>query len=481
MRRRRSWKRTIGALALCSLVSTGMHGLGSPGAPAGLLAASNPRNGRAFVFSGFDGALLLTLEAPRPHVDKRFGHAVAGIGDVNDDQVPDLAVGAPRAPFGSKVQAGRVYLFSGADGSLLRTVPPPSPARRGRFGFSLAPAGDLDGDLAGDFVVGSPRAFTPRRGRTGEAYLISGRTGSVLTTFASPSLRPQAYFGWSVAVGGSATGQSPVEILIGAPAEEYKGRVRQGRAYLYDPNGILLARINDPKLQREARFGVSVSFLPDADGDGLDELLIGADAQNVRPGDYAGKVYILFGVKQATRRFQGRRSPVAEPFANFGFQVVGLPDVDGDLRGDFVASAPDQTTVDKSAGTAWVMSGDPNRQNPLVSSLGALADPHPQRLAFFGGSAATLGDLTGDGLPEVAVGAELHRDATDVRTGRAYVFEAATGIVWLVIESPTGDGCARFGWSVAGAGDVDGDGVGDLIVGAPYHRLGPRPVAGDCR
>jgi hypothetical protein len=463
-----------------------MRGALRQGAPAGLLAASNPRNGRAFVFSGSDGALLLTLAAPNPQADKRLGHAVAGIGDISGDQVPDLAVGAPRARYGSKVQAGRVYLFSGADGSLLRTVPPPSPARRGRFGFSLAAVPDPNGDLDGDFVVGSPRAFTPGRGRTGEAYLVSGLTGSVLTTFASPSLRRQAHFSWSVAAGGSATGLNPAEILIGAPAEEFEGRLRQGRAYLYDPNGVLLARINDPKLQRDARFGVSVSFMPDADGDGLEELLIGADAQKDSPGDYAGRVFIVFDVKP-TRWIQGRRSPVAEPFANFGFQVVGLADIDGDLRGDFVATAPDQTTVDESAGAAWVMSGDPNRPGPLVSNLGALADPDPQRFAFFGGSAAALGDLTGDGLPEVAVGAELHRGATDVRAGRVYVFELESdpvhGLlvhVLLVIESPTGDGCARFGWSVASAGDVDGDGVEDLIVGAPYHRLSPRPVTGDC-
>ncbi|HXI03523.1 MAG TPA: integrin alpha, partial [Candidatus Saccharimonadales bacterium] len=74
---------------------------------------------------------------------------------------------------------------------------------------------------------------------------------------------------------------------------------------------------------------------------------------------------------------------------------------------------------------------------------------------------------------EILVGAELHRDASGLRSGRVYVLEAASGNVYLTIDSPTGDTCARFGWSVASIGDVDGDAVGDFAVGAPRHRATP--------
>ena len=171
-----------------------------------------------------------------------------------------------------------------------------------------------------------------------------------------------------------------------------------------------------------------------------------------------------------------RPAPLVEAFANFGFAVAGLADIDGDGRGDVAATSPESSAVGADlGGIAYIVSGDPNS-----SSFTALEDPDPHRLAFMGGSIAALPDPNGVALPEIAVGSEMHRDPNGVRAGRVYVFAAAGGAPLLTLESPTGDSCARFGWSVASAGDVDGDGVTDIIVGAPYHRADPRQVRADC-
>jgi hypothetical protein len=138
-------------------------------------ATEPPRPGRVFVMSGRSTASLRRLAPPSDQHLALFGYAVAGPGDVNDDGIPDLAVGAPGDGASGLKEAGRVYLFSGADGSLLREIDPPAPRRKAMFGYALAAAGDLDGD--GDLVVGAPGEVRPGKGRTGAAYIVGGAEG----------------------------------------------------------------------------------------------------------------------------------------------------------------------------------------------------------------------------------------------------------------------------------------------------------------
>jgi hypothetical protein len=448
----------------------------------GLAGASNPKTGRVFVFSGATGLLIRTLTAPDPVHRGRFGAVVASAGLVNADLVPDIAVGAPGVHEGQDKRAGRAYIFSGLDGSLIRTLSAPSPARKVRFGSAVAAAGDLDGDGAGDLIIGAPRAVVPGAGRAGEAYLFSGASGAVLAPLAAPSPRKGSRFGWSVAAGSDANGDGNPELLVGAPREKVGSREEQGRVYMFDPNGLLLAAFDDPVPQRSALFGDSLSYMDDADGDGLAEIVVGADGQHLSSGDYAGRVFILRGTDPLNPLVAHRTALTPGQQANFGFAVIGLPDLDGDGRGDLAATAPDQTTTHEIAGAGFSISGDPdpNLSSPIDYTIAGLDDPEPHRLAFFGGSIAALRDLTGDGLSEVVVGAELHKNSAGFRTGRAYVLQGVDGTSVFTLRSPTGDTCSRFGWSVAAAGDVDGDTVADIVVGAPFHRAAPRQIRGPC-
>ncbi len=442
--------------------------------------ADNPRTGRAFVFSGATGALIRTLDAPDPQHKARFGLSVAGLADVDGDAVPELAVAAPGVDGPSARKAGRLYVFSGATGALLRAIGAPTPAPRSRFGWAIAPAGDVDGDGAGDVVVGEPRGPAPTGEREGRAWILSGADGSVLSSLASSSGAEGGLFGWSVAAGGDSDGDGFAEILVGAPGERDGARRDQGRAYLFGMGGSLLATFEDPQPQAGARFGASLGFMSDADGDGFDEVLVGADGQHVNPGDFAGKVFVLQSVDPSDVLVAERTAPAPSTQANFGFAVAGLADVDGDGRGDLAASAPDQDTTAPTAGAAFTLSGDPALVARTDYLLAVLEDPDPRPVALLGGSMAALSDVTGDLLPEIAIGAELQRDPAGVRTGLVYVFEASSGALVHVLESPTGDSCARFGWSVAPAGDLDGDAVGDVLVGAPLHRTTPRRFHRTC-
>ncbi len=460
--------RSLGAALLCAAA-----------APTDA-AAANPRTGRVFVFSGSTGLQILTLDAPDPENRGRFGVSVAGVGDVNADTVPDIAVGAPGVDDPPVRRSGRVYLFSGSTGALLRTIHSPAPASKSRFGWSLAAAGDMDGDGAGDLVIGEPLGRPPSGGRAGRAFLASGADGSILAVIDSPTGAAQGRFGWSVAAGGDSDGNGLPEILVGAPGERVGGREAQGRVYLFDAAGVLLAAFDDPEPQQSALFGESLSFMPDADGDGLEEILAGADGQGVNKGDFAGKVFIIRSVDPNDILVTVRTAPSPATQANFGFAVAGLADLDGDGTGDLAASAPDQNTSEELGGAAFTLRGDPALVVPGDYLVAGLDDPEPRPVALFGGSLAALPDLTGDLLPEIAVGAELHKNSAGFRTGRAYVLQASSGAVVFTLRSPTGDTCSRFGWSVAPAGDVDGDTVADIVVGAPHHSETTRQIRRNC-
>jgi len=433
------------------------------------LSSSNPRAGRVFVFSGADGTLLRTLIAPDVIQGGRFGETVAGIGDVDNDGISDLAVGASGVTDAGLKHAGRVYLFSGADGTLIRSISSPDPVKGGRFGFSIASAGDLDADGRGDLVVGAPRARTPGKGRTGAAYLISGGDGSELALLSPPTPRKGSLMGLSVAEARDVTGDNVADFLVGAPGEQVGGRKRAGSVQIFDAAGGFVAGIPNPFPLSSARFGISVATMDDSSGDQIADIVIGADGEDFTPGDFAGEVFLFSAAMGSPAFLKGAFSPTFQSFANYGFSVAGLPDLNNDGSGDFAASAPDESIASvASVGRAYVQGG--GAMTPIISNLD---DPDPHQAGFFGGAIATLADLTGDGLPEMAVGSELHRDPNGVRAGRAYVVEAKSGALVFTIESPTGDSCARFGWSVAPAGDVDDDGVQDIIVGAPYHRVTP--------
>ncbi len=460
--------RSLGTVLLCVVAATDEA------------AAANPRTGRAFVFSGSTGAHILTLNAPDPEHRGRFGVSVAGIGDVNADTVPDIAVGAPGVDEPPARRSGRTYIFSGSTGTLLRTISSPAPASKARFGWSLAAAGDMDGDGAGDVVIGEPLGRPPSGGRAGRAFLASGADGSILAVLDSPTAAAGGRFGWSVAAGGDSDGNGMPEILVGAPGEWAGQRVAEGRVYLFDAGGALLAAFDDPEPQQSALFGGSLSFMPDADGDGLEEILAGADGQGVNKGDFAGKAFILRSVDPNDILVAVRTAPAPATQSNFGFAVAGLADLDGDGTGDLAASAPDQNTSEELGGAAFTLRGDPALVIPADYLLAGLDDPEPRPVALFGGSLAALPDLTGDLLPEIAVGAELHKNSAGYRTGRAYVLQAVSGAVVHILQSPTGDTCSRFGWSVASAGDVDGDTVADIVVGAPHHSETTRQIRRNC-
>jgi hypothetical protein len=295
-----------------------------------------------------------------------FGTSFAALGDVDRDGYDDLAVGAPYEAVDALPHAGRVRVVSGRDGSVLRTH-----AGFGfdsHFGGSLAAVGDVDRDGWVDVLVGAP--YDDFQGTdSGAAWLYSGRDGTLLFLFVGSG--PADLYGWAVAGAGDVDGDSFPDVAVSAykTADGYVD-VLSGR------EGSLIYRV--APADTDTGFGVAVCGAGDLDLDGLDDIAVGAYRERA--------VYAFLG--------------------------------------------------------------------PTASSVKKITVPGN---AYFGYSLARLGDVTGDGRPELVIGTE-----PSVSLASVYVWETSTNSFHFVITLTTPSSVSSFGQSVAGPGDLDGDGVPDF-------------------
>jgi hypothetical protein len=246
----------------------------------------------ACVYSGDGGDCLLTLTSPSPEAGS-FGRSVSGLGDINGDGCSDVVVGAYREDGGAS-DAGRAYVFSGSDGSLVHALVSGCPETYGYFGYSVSGAADVNGDGCSDIIVGAHKedGGAPDAGR---AYVFSGSEGTLLYTLLSPYPDGWGRLGCSVSGTGDVNGDGVGDLVIGACGED-GGAVHAGRAYIFSGNdgGVLhVLRSSYPK--STGYFGGSVSDGGDMNGDGRSEVVVGAPRED-GGATYAGRVYVFSGM-----------------------------------------------------------------------------------------------------------------------------------------------------------------------------------------
>ncbi|MCC6659821.1 MAG: PQQ-dependent sugar dehydrogenase [Phycisphaerales bacterium] len=415
---------------------------------------------------------MTALRPPGAQGNARFGLSAAGVRDASGDARGDAAIGSPLEDLPGFADCGRVDLFSGANGSLLRTINPPNKQPGGQFGYSVAGLDNINGDALGDVLVGAPRenpGATPVD--AGRAYIFRGDTGAMVRAIKSPNERAGGFFGWAACAVPDLNGDGRTEYMISAPAEAVGGRFGAGRVYLFSgANGALLRTLWSPVFEVNGHFGWSVASVPDATGDGKADLLIGApnDDPGASPTD-CGRVYLYSGATFALVRVFG--SPFPEAGGNFGFSVAGVPSVNGDALGDIVIGAPGDNpgSSPDDAGRAYMYSGS-------GVYIRTLAPPNPQAGAEFGAAVAGLSDVTGDARGDVAVASPRETVLGQADAGRVYLFSGATGLMHLRIEPPGTDAGGRFGWALGAVPDASNNNRAELLVGVPLAHIGPVPL-----
>ncbi len=249
--------------------------------------------GQAYVYSGASGTLLYALVSPNKTKGGHFGSAVARVPDVNGDGTDDLLVGAAMEST-LRHGSGRAYLFSGRNGALLREFDPPAPKKFGRFGLAVAGLGDVDGDGFGDVAVGAPFEDPPAGVDAGRAYIFSGASGTLLHVLESPNGELNGDFGISVARVPDVDNDGADDLLVGADREDPgSSPTDAGRAYLFSgASGALLFTLVSPHQTYGGFFGFAVSGMEDINGDRRGDLLVGAYFDGT---DSAGRAYIFSG------------------------------------------------------------------------------------------------------------------------------------------------------------------------------------------
>jgi hypothetical protein len=438
--------------------------------------------GRAFVYLGGASGLAPTpaWTAEGDQLDADFGFAASTAGDLNADGYADVAIGAPKfdAP---AVDAGRVFLFYGSAAGLGLVAGDTRSALEAGAGFGAAVAGtgDTDGDGCSDFVVGAP-GYTEAVAGQGALYLYRGgcRAGQTPVFHgALPGPGTGARLGSAVSGAGDVNGDGRADLLAGAPGWD-NGETDEGRAFAFlgivadqpaaFPANLSWASEGD---QAGGQWGASVAFAGDVDGDGFPELLIGAPGYDRGDPD-EGLALLYAGGAAGLGPDAVPGTPTVwftdgnQPGAAHGAAVAGAGDVNGDGYADVLVGAPGFDNGATDEGRAALYLGGPTglATTPAWTAEGNNAGAH------FGAAVASAGDVNGDGYADLIVGAWGFRQSALLAAGRVFVYLGSNAGPSLTpnwsVQGTEDD--ARFGWAVASAGDVNGDGYSDVIIGAPH-------------
>ena len=376
-----------------------------------------------------------------------FGSAAADAGDLDSNSRPEVIIGSPLKNGGGTAR-GEVNVLTDA-GAILYTVS--GSENSAGFGSALAGGYNVDGASEKDYLVGAPQADGGGTNK-GQVFLYEGT--SLLRTFTGGANNDE--FGTSVALLGDLNGDSKSELAIGAPGAD-AGGTNRGAVYIYDGDtGTELVEING--VVDNAQFGQSIANAGDVDGDGLNDLVIGAPNDSSNGAD-AGRVFVYKGsfsssVVGFTYYWELGGEAAGD---HLGTSVAKAGLVNADAYSDVLVGAPD---YDSSKGRAYVLNGTSGAA--LYTVTGDVAG---DKLGY---SVAGLGDRNGDSKAEFIVGAPFAAGGGTAR-GIAKVYNGGTGAVMNTLTGANNN--EHFGKVVAGIeGDVDGDGTNDFVVGAPDYN-----------
>ncbi|WP_168210865.1 Ig-like domain-containing protein [Persicimonas caeni] len=399
-----------------------------------------------------------------------LGSSVSSAGDVNGDGLDDVIIGAPSYDNGQNNE-GAAFVYHGSANGLSSTAAWVAESDQGgaRFGNSVSGAGDVNGDGFDDVIVGA-YFYDNGQSSEGRAFVYHGSTAGLAATpaWTSESDWSMARFGESVGGAGDVNGDGFDDIIVGAP---YYGNDNEGRAFVYHGSAGGLSTSADwtaDGLFNNTFFGSSVSSAGDVNGDGEDDVIIGGPGYTLGEDD-EGSAFVYLGSPSGLATSSYWNVELDKVDAQFGNAVSSAGDVNGDGYDDIIVGAHTYSNGETREGRAYVFHG---------SALG-LQGTEAWRAelnmadARFGSAVSSAGDLDGDGYDDVIVGARWYSSG-ESNEGGAFVYHGSanglsTSAGWTAESNQPN---AYFGSSVGSAGDVNNDGVDDIIVGASHYDNG---------
>ena len=456
------------------------------------------------------------------------GNSVSSAGDVNGDGIDDVIIGAYNADPNGTSGAGESYVVFGSKNGFAESID--LAALDGTNGFvikgigesdysgtSVSSAGDVNGDGIDDVIIGADYADPNGTSNAGESYVVFGSDDGFAKSIDLAALDGTNGFvlkgidegdrsGYAVNSAGDVNNDGIDDLIIGAFEAAPDGNNYAGESYvvfgsndgfaasfdlaaLDGTNGFVLRGINEGDYS-----GFSVNSAGDVNGDGIDDLIIGGYGADPNGNNYAGESYVVFGSESGfdesidLAALDGTNGFVIKGINEddySGFSVSSAGDVNGDGIDDVIIGAPLANPNDNNrAGESYIVFGsergfDESIDLAVLDGTNGFVIKGIDEGDFSGVSVNSAGDVNGDSIDDLiigAYGADTNGD-NDNRVGESYVVFGSESGFDESIDLATLDGTNGFvlkginegdrsGFSVSGAGDVNGDGIDDVIIGA---------------